>query len=265
MNPFRIWSGEWFLPHHSINLVHPAGFTNKNHGCFTVPPKKNATKEKMGTKKRAKQSWQLRVGTEKRFSFADSTHKSHGILSYVAALESYARTSPTHESHSIKCFFPEMGNLRTSILSFFPSNPSDILPIFFLEKCLCFSKTLASLCELNKKNAHNYNQMYSKYSKLTDIQLVQILHSCIRTHRTHLCSPDLRSDPTCLSHEGWVGWLALTCFFCFGVSLKGRANLVLPKGWWGFCLADLRDQFKEDMCFVQFQISLALSEGCRGI
>lgn len=160
-----------------------------------------------------------------------------------------------------------MHQLRTSILKlFFTSNPSDILPIWFFRNMFIYASQQLWLhfVTWTKKNAHNYNQMYSKYSKLTDTQLVQILHSCIRTHRTHLCSPDLRSDPTCLSHEGWVGWLVGWRWrvFFFGVSLKGRANLVRPKGWWDFCLADLRDQFKEDMFCSVPTCPLPFLKGC---
>ena len=122
MNPFRIWSGEWWSDdtHHSINLVHPAGFTNKNHGCFTCP-QKNATNEKMGTNEKGQNSlgsWGL--GRLKGF---------HSLITHKFAWQA-----------CIRCCFSEMGNLRTSILKlFFTSNPSDFLPIWFFRNMFIYA------------------------------------------------------------------------------------------------------------------------------
>ena len=68
----------------------------------------------------------------------------------------------------------------------------------------------------------------------------------------------------CRMKVGLVGWLVGWGWrvFFFGVSLKGRANLVLPKGWWDFCLADLRDQFKEDMFCSVPTCPLPFLKGC---
>ena len=63
----------WHSPLHQFGS--PGWVHQQKPWVFHVPPKKRYERKDGHQRKGPKQSWQLRVGTVKRFSFADSTHK----------------------------------------------------------------------------------------------------------------------------------------------------------------------------------------------
>ena len=201
------------------------GSPTKTMGVSRAPKKTPRTKDGH-QRKGPKQSWQLRVGTVKRFSFADSTHK----FAWQAC---------------IRCCFSEMGNLRTSILKlFFTSNPSDILPIWFFRNMFIYASQQLWLhfVTWTKKTPTTITKCIPNIPSWPTLNLSK---SCILafepTGPIFVRQIFVRILRACRMKVGLVGWLVGWGWrvFFFGVSLKGRANLVLPKGWWDFCLAQI--------------------------
>ena len=231
MNPFRIWSGEWWhdTPHHSINLVHPAGFTNKNHGVSRCPPKKTPRTKRWAPTKRAKNSlgsWGL--GRKKGFHSLIPPTNSHGWQA------------------SDVCF-SEMGNLRTSIWSFFPSNPSDIRPLCFFRKMFIYAsqKLWLHCVRWTKKTPTTITKCIPNIPSWSTLNLSK---SCILafepTGPIFVRQIFVRILRACRMKVGLVGW-GWRVFFSVCPSKGGQI----------WCCQ------KDDEIFFQFQMSLAFLKG----